>query len=115
MFGSPLTKAGCSSVCLWPEKSACLESLYEEADTRLGALDAGAHGIVVPLLKTAEDARKVVDSCKFPPQGSRGFGSPFPMQSFGDISQLDYLRQANESLVTVIQIETREALASTLR
>ena len=42
----------------------------------IGALDAGAHGIMVPLIKTASDARYVVDSAKFPPKGGRGFGSP---------------------------------------
>lgn len=78
-----------------------------------GALDAGAHGVVVPLLKTPEEAQKVVDACKFPPQGSRGFGSPFPMNSFGSsLSQLEYLRQANDNLVTIVQIETKEALAN---
>lgn len=44
------------------------------------ALDSGAHGICVPLLHTADDAMRLVESAKFPPQGNRGFGSPFPMQ-----------------------------------
>lgn len=80
------------------------------------ALDAGAHGIIVPLLYTAEDARKLVRSAKFPPTGSRGFGSPFSMEKFHSggkgIAQMEYLQQANEGLVTVVQIETREALAN---
>ncbi|KAK4993960.1 hypothetical protein LTR66_001353 [Elasticomyces elasticus] len=77
------------------------------------ALDAGAHGIIVPLLYTADDARKLVSSAKFPPTGVRGFGSPFPMEKFataGDFSSSDYLQQANDALVTVVQIETKEAL-----
>ncbi|KAF2151237.1 HpcH/HpaI aldolase/citrate lyase family protein [Myriangium duriaei CBS 260.36] len=79
------------------------------------ALDAGAHGVVVPLLKTAEDARQIVSSAKFPPQGTRGFGSPFPMEKFytadkGSVKMTDYLQQANDSIVTVVQIETKEAL-----
>ncbi|KAF4549577.1 Hypothetical protein D9617_21g097980 [Elsinoe fawcettii] len=68
------------------------------------ALDAGAHGIIVPLLKTADDARNIVSSAKFPPDGTRGFGSPFSMEKF-------YTAQkANQGLVTVVQIETKEAL-----
>lgn len=77
------------------------------------ALDSGAHGIVVPLLYTAEDARKLVQSAKFPPLGQRGYGSPFSMGMFdvnGGMTGLEYLQQANEGLVTVVQIETREAL-----
>ncbi|QSS49569.1 HpcH/HpaI aldolase/citrate lyase family protein [Histoplasma capsulatum var. duboisii H88] len=73
------------------------------------ALDAGAHGIVVPLLHTVDDARKLVESAKFPPLGRRGFGSPFSMGSFGNLTQTDYLLQANEALVTIVQIETKEA------
>ncbi|RYO80005.1 hypothetical protein DL766_000534 [Monosporascus sp. MC13-8B] len=75
------------------------------------ALDAGAHGILVPLLRSAEDAQKVVAAAKFPPQGQRGFGSPFAMERFNPIpSMTEYLQHANESLLTMVQIETQEAL-----
>ena len=69
-----------------------------------------AHGIIVPLLRTAEDAKALVQSAKFPPVGQRGFGSPFSMEKFGGISQTEYLQQANDSLLTIVQIETKEAL-----
>lgn len=79
------------------------------------ALDAGAHGIVVPLLDTAADAQRVVRAAKFPPLGVRGFGSPFAMEKFhstekGPVAMTEYLQQANDALVTVVQIETRSAL-----
>lgn len=73
------------------------------------ALDSGAHGIVVPLLYNAEDARKLVQTAKFPPVGQRGYGSPFSMGAFGDLSGFEYLQQANDALVTIVQIETKEA------
>jgi 4-hydroxy-2-oxoheptanedioate aldolase len=73
------------------------------------ALDSGAHGIVVPLLYTAEDARRLVQAAKFPPVGRRGYGSPFSMGAFGELGGLEYLQQANGALVTIVQIETREA------
>jgi len=92
------------------------------------ALDSGAHGLIVPLLQTADDAKRLVASAKFPPLGTRGFGSPFPMEKFhamysdsssssltggkGGVTQTQYLQQANEALVTVVQIETAEALAN---
>ncbi|KAM0542664.1 hypothetical protein ACHAPJ_012696 [Fusarium lateritium] len=56
------------------------------------ALDAGAHGIVVPMINTADDAKAVVQNAKFPPQGLRGQGSAFP---------------ANETLLTCLQIESK--------
>jgi len=77
------------------------------------ALDAGAHGILVPLLYTVEDAKKLVTSAKFPPRGQRGFGSPFPMERFHpSLGAGDYLQQANEAILTMVQIETKEALES---
>ena len=75
-----------------------------------GALDSGAHGIIVPLIYTAEDVMKLLNAAKFPPQGQRGFGSPFPMERFGGQTSTEYLQQANESLLTIVQIETKEAL-----
>lgn len=68
-----------------------------------GALDSGAHGVLVPLLYTADDAVKLVKSAKFPPVGQRGFGSPFPMERFHhSLGQTDYLQQANDALLTIV-------------
>lgn len=75
------------------------------------ALDCGAHGILVPLLYTVEDAEKLVRSAKFPPVGQRGFGSPYAPQRFGaSLGSSEYLQQANDALLTMVQIETKEAL-----
>lgn len=50
-------------------------------------------------------------SAKFPPLGTRGFGSPFPHERFNPaLGATDYLKQANESILTIVQIETKEAL-----
>ncbi|KAI0097761.1 Pyruvate/Phosphoenolpyruvate kinase-like domain-containing protein [Nemania sp. FL0031] len=75
------------------------------------ALDSGAHGILIPLLRSAEEARKIVAAAKFPPQGQRGLGSPFAMERFNPIPTMtEYLQHANDSLLTIVQIETQEAL-----
>ncbi|CAG9945786.1 unnamed protein product [Clonostachys rosea f. rosea IK726] len=84
------------------------------------ALDAGAHGILVPMLDTAEEARKVVEYSKYPPLGRRGFEPLLAVDKFveqhphgGPIKQLtglEYLAQANNSLVIAVQIETMEGL-----
>ncbi|EOA82099.1 hypothetical protein ACJQWK_05574 [Exserohilum turcicum] len=74
------------------------------------ALDCGAHGVVVPLIYSVEDAKKLVSSAKFPPQGSRGFGSPLPTQCFNNESMTYYLQHANSTLLTIVQIETAPAL-----
>lgn len=70
------------------------------------ALDTGAHGIMVPQINTADEARQVVASAKFPPFGGRGQGSAFPAIAHG-LTTPDYMRSANETILTMIQIETR--------
>lgn len=68
-------------------------------------------GIVVPQINTAEEARSVVSYAKFPPQGLRGQGSPFPGISY-DTDIPTYMKTANENLITCLQIETEEGLAN---
>ena len=71
---------------------------------------------MVPLLTSVEGAKDIVKWSKFPPLGRRGWGSPFPMNSFStkgsrpELSAVEYMQQANDSLLTVVQIETAEAL-----
>ncbi|PYI16098.1 2,4-dihydroxyhept-2-ene-1,7-dioic acid aldolase [Aspergillus violaceofuscus CBS 115571] len=70
------------------------------------ALDAGAHGIVVPMINTADEAQAVVAHAKFPPQGLRGQGSAFPAIAHG-IDLPTYIKTANDTLITCVQIETK--------
>ena len=74
------------------------------------ALDAGAHGLIVPLIYTVDDAKRLVASAKFPPEGHRGFGSPLPVQCFNDEVLTYYLQNANSTIITIVQIETASAL-----
>lgn len=74
------------------------------------ALDTGAHGVLVPLLYTPDDAKRLVSYAKFPPQGTRGFGSPFAHHVWNLDSQTQYLKEANDAILTIVQIETLEAL-----
>lgn len=66
-------------------------------------------GIVVPQIDTAEDAQKVVAHAKFPPQGLRGQGSAFPGIAHG-IDVATYVKTANETLLTCVQIESTEGV-----
>lgn len=67
--------------------------------------------ILVPLIRTVDEVKQVMAAAKFPPQGRRGFGSAIPMQSFDSVpSFTEYLQQANDALLTMVQIETQEAL-----
>ena len=50
----------------------------------------------------------MVSAARFPPVGIRGFGSPFTQASWG-LSVADYLKHANDSIIVLTQVETREA------
>lgn len=62
-------------------------------------------------MNTVEEVENLVKSAKFPPQGVRGFGSPFSQGAFSaTMTAGEYLVQANSALLTIVQIETAEAL-----
>jgi 2-dehydro-3-deoxyglucarate aldolase/4-hydroxy-2-oxoheptanedioate aldolase len=72
-------------------------------------LDIGADGVIVPLVRTAEDVRRAVAACLYPPQGIRGFG-PRRASGYGRLGGPEYCRLANESIIIVAQIEHVEAV-----
>src|SRR5258708_36550935 len=72
-------------------------------------LDIGADGIIAPFVRTAEDVRRAVAACRYPPEGVRGYG-PRRANRFGKLRQLDYIKEANENIIVVAQIEHVDAL-----
>jgi 4-hydroxy-2-oxoheptanedioate aldolase len=73
------------------------------------ALDAGASGIVAPMINTRQEAEQVISWAKFPPLGTRSFGSAYAGLAFGQ-SMPEYLRAANQQTMAAIQIESAAAL-----
>lgn len=68
-------------------------------------LDAGARGIMVPMVESANEAEAVVAATRYPPRGRRGVGGGFARATrWTGIS--DYLAQAEESFSLIVQIET---------
>jgi 4-hydroxy-2-oxoheptanedioate aldolase len=72
-------------------------------------LDAGAAGIIAPMINTVEDARRFAAFAKFPPLGERSWG-PHPALTLTGLASADYFRTANSFLRTFAMIETSEAL-----
>jgi 2-keto-3-deoxy-L-rhamnonate aldolase RhmA len=73
------------------------------------ALDVGAHAILVPKVENAIDAKRVVDFCRFPPEGHRGINPVRASGYFANVEQ--YLRVANDRTLCMVQIESAEAVA----
>ncbi len=71
-------------------------------------LDAGAYGVIVPMIDTAEDARRVVDAVRYPPRGRRSFGPARGLLYGGS----DYAAHADDELLAFAMIETPQGLAN---
>ncbi|MBM7050109.1 MULTISPECIES: HpcH/HpaI aldolase/citrate lyase family protein [Rhizobium] len=80
------------------------------AEDIAAVLDAGAAGVLVPRISTAEQARAAVRATRYPPLGARGVG-PGRAAAYG-YRIPDYLAKANAELVLAIQVETAEGLAN---
>jgi 4-hydroxy-2-oxoheptanedioate aldolase len=79
---------------------------WNEPSMIMKFLDAGAYGIIVPMIETREDAEKAVWAMRYPPQGMRSSG-PFRAAYYGGAGYQD---EANEQLVLAVMIETPKAL-----
>ena len=73
----------------------------------LHALDAGADGVMVPLIETAAEAQAAAAAAKFPPLGRRSIGSPRLMVRQGGFA---YAKNANRETLLLAQIETAKGL-----
>ncbi|MGA2665288.1 MAG: aldolase/citrate lyase family protein [Nitrososphaerales archaeon] len=71
-------------------------------------LDSGAHGLVVPLVNTPEEAARAVSFCKYPPVGVRGAAAA-KASDYG-LSLANYIRTANDETMVIAQIETPQAV-----
>lgn len=71
------------------------------------ALDAGARGVIVPLIDNADQARLAVRSCRYPRGGLRSYG---PMRA--GLRSGPETAQMNEEVACIVMIETEEGLSN---
>ena len=72
------------------------------------ALDMGAMGILVPGVRTAEEARAIVSYTRYPPVGVRSWG-PLRASAY-TLDNDDYLERANDNILVSLILETRDAV-----
>ena len=97
-----IADAGCVPLARVPEGDRC--SIKR-------TLDAGAFGIVVPMVETVEQARAAIAAAKYPPQGIRSVGGG--MHSLNFAATVDeYYRRANEETLVVLQTESPAGVAN---
>lgn len=73
-------------------------------------LDAGALGIVIPHVDTAEEAKAMVDAFKFAPLGRRSIGGAYPQFGFAAASAQEVVTGLNAATLVVAMIETPRAV-----
>jgi 2-dehydro-3-deoxyglucarate aldolase len=71
-------------------------------------MDAGAHGVIVPMVNTKNDAVKAVNAVKYPPVGTRGVGLA-RAQGYGFEFE-KYKNWINKESIVIVQIEHIEAI-----
>ena len=73
-------------------------------------LDAGADGIIFPMVANGEQARLAVSLTKYPPLGARGASAMRPHSEYEPGKLGDYMVRANERIMTFVQVETAEGV-----
>lgn len=81
---------------------------WNEPGIIMKCLDAGFSGLICPMVNTAEDARRLVEASRYAPLGSRSFGPTRANLVHG----ATYARTANEKVLLLAMVETREALSN---
>jgi 2-keto-3-deoxy-L-rhamnonate aldolase RhmA len=72
-------------------------------------LDIGAAGVILPMVKTAEEARRAVAACLYPPDGTRGYG-PRRTVDYGQRGGTNFCKEENEAMIIIVQIEHIDAI-----
>jgi 4-hydroxy-2-oxoheptanedioate aldolase len=80
-----------------------------EPGALMKALDAGAYGLICPMVNTADDAAKLVHCTRYAPEGGRSFG-PVRGAMYAGVEPAAYAKAANATIVAFAMIETAQAL-----
>ena len=94
------------AIQLNPDVTAMVRVPWNEPSVIMRVLDAGAYGIICPMVNTKAEAEAFVSAGRYPPLGARSNG-PFRASQYAGA---DYQVKANEEILLFAMIETREAL-----
>jgi 4-hydroxy-2-oxoheptanedioate aldolase len=79
---------------------------WNEPGIIMKSLDAGAYGVIVPMVNSRAEAEAAVAACRYAPQGIRSYGPARAALYAGR----DYFNHANDTVLCICMIETREAI-----
>ncbi|MGH8474164.1 MAG: HpcH/HpaI aldolase family protein [Methylococcales bacterium] len=91
------------------ERCACVIRVPTSDDVWIKKmLDIGAQGIIVPQIQSTQQAYRAIQSCKYPPQGTRGVGLG-RAHRYG-ARFVEYLEHANDDIAVILQAEHIDAV-----
>lgn len=73
-------------------------------------LDGGAQGVVVPHVNSVDQARRIVENCKYPPIGHRSLTAPMPQLGFRPTPVAEAIEALNRNTLVVAMLETPQAI-----
>ena len=79
---------------------------WNEPSMIMKVLDAGAYGVIVPMVSNREEAERAVAACRYPPTGMRSNG---PNRAFM-YSGADYQKHSDKEMLCIVMIETPEGI-----
>ncbi len=91
--------------CVAADTSTIVRVPWNEPGIIGKMLDAGAHGVIIPMVNSPEEAEAAVHACRYAPRGSRSFGPTVAKQRIAD-----YPAWAGENVAVIPMIETRQAV-----
>lgn len=80
---------------------------WNEPSIIMKCLDAGAYGVIVPMVSNRSEAERAVAACRYPPEGMRSNGPTRALMYSGN----DYQQHANDQMLCIVMIETAEGIA----
>jgi 2-keto-3-deoxy-L-rhamnonate aldolase RhmA len=96
-----------AAIAVVPPHLPCLVRVEDDSAAAIGrALDAGAEGVIVPLVETGKQAARAASACHYPPTGHRSGGGIRPLRQAG------YMAAASDAVVVGLMIETKAGLTN---
>ncbi|MDQ2737135.1 MAG: aldolase/citrate lyase family protein, partial [Actinomycetota bacterium] len=74
------------------------------------ALEAGAHGLVIPMVRSAADVQNIIDAVTYPPNGTRGICPAYRAAGYSVRTFGEYARTSDANVLVIPMIETLDAL-----
>ncbi|MCB0471902.1 MAG: hypothetical protein KDC69_09260 [Flavobacteriaceae bacterium] len=104
------TLSNCSLVAKYEDMALLVRVPDKKYHLMAQTLDIGSEGLVLPQVKTKQETDMIIQSTKYAPMGNRGVSISETVTRFRSYGHVEYMNWANDELLTVVQIESKEGV-----